>query len=88
MSIETCDLTGRNRKVVVPSTDLWLQDYCWLADGRIVYSRQESSGSGDANLWQISIDVRTGKPTGKPPTDHPTGGIYALRFEGDRMGSG
>jgi Tol biopolymer transport system component len=41
--------------------DLW-----WLPYGRMVYSQQESSEWFDANLWQISIDGRSGTLTGKP----------------------
>jgi DNA-binding winged helix-turn-helix (wHTH) protein/Tol biopolymer transport system component len=50
-SIETCDLKGTNRTVVVPA-DLLVQrpsrevigtqGFCWLPDGRIVYARSES----------------------------------------------
>jgi hypothetical protein len=43
-----------------------LSDLCWLPDGRIVYSRQESSASNDDNLWQIGINGQTGTPSGKP----------------------
>ena len=73
-SIETCDLKGASRRVVVSADpDLGLRDFCWLADGRIVYSREESPasswldlGSSDENLWQIGIDTHTGAPAGKP----------------------
>jgi eukaryotic-like serine/threonine-protein kinase len=65
-SLETCDLKGANRTVVVPGSDLWLLDFSWLPDGRIVYSRQESAGSNDANLWQVGIDDHTGAPIGEP----------------------
>lgn len=65
-AIESCDLEGANRTVVVPDADLNLGEFCWLPDGRIVYPRQESPQSGDANLWQIGIDGRTGAPVGKP----------------------
>ena len=44
-SIETCDLKGANRTVVVSDPDLFREDFCWLPDGRILYSRQESPGS-------------------------------------------
>jgi Tol biopolymer transport system component len=64
-SIETCDLKGANRTVVVPDTEPWLRDFCWLPDGRIVYSRLESPDSDDDNLWQIGIDTRSGTPIGK-----------------------
>jgi eukaryotic-like serine/threonine-protein kinase len=66
MSIESCDLKGANRTVVVPESDLWLLDSYWLPDGRMVYSRRESPGSNDCNLWQIGIDTHTGAPAGKP----------------------
>ena len=65
-SIETCDLTGANRTVVASYERAWLDDYCWLPDGRMVYSGEESPGSSDGNLWQIGVDGRTGTPTGKP----------------------
>jgi eukaryotic-like serine/threonine-protein kinase len=65
-SIETCDLKGTNRTVVVPESDLWLLDSYWLPDGRMVYSRRESPGSSDYNLWQVGLDTHTGAPSGKP----------------------
>ncbi|PYT75435.1 MAG: hypothetical protein DMG42_08495 [Acidobacteria bacterium] len=65
-SLETCDLQGANRTVIVARTDLALQDYSWLRDGRIVYARQDSSASNDFNLWQVGIDTAKGTPTGRP----------------------
>jgi serine/threonine protein kinase len=66
-SIETCDLKGAGRTVVVSADPgLWLQDSWWLPEGRIVYSRQESRYSSDDNLWQIGIDNHAGTPTSKP----------------------
>jgi eukaryotic-like serine/threonine-protein kinase len=64
-SIETCDLKGANRTVVVRNTDWWLHDFAWLPDGRIIYSREEPH-SPDDNLWQIGVDVQAGTPIGKP----------------------
>jgi len=61
-SIETCDLKGAGRTVVVPA-DPSLSDFWWLPEGRIVY---ESGDSNDGNLSQIAIDNRAGTPTGKP----------------------
>ena len=63
--IETCDLKGTSRAVVVPDTDL-LAEFCWLPEGRIVYARQDSPDSSDSNLWQVGIDNHAGTPTGKP----------------------
>jgi serine/threonine protein kinase/Tol biopolymer transport system component len=65
MSIETCDLKGANRTVVL-SNQAALGDLCWLADGRVVYSWAEAAGSTDYNLSQIGINNRTGMPTGMP----------------------
>jgi eukaryotic-like serine/threonine-protein kinase len=65
-SIETSDLKGASRTVIVPDTNVSLDGFCWLPNGRIVYSRQESRGSDDGNLWQISIDDHSGTPTDKP----------------------
>jgi len=68
-SIETCDLKGTGRTVVVPA-DLLLNDFRWLADGRIVYYARSDTGygnqAGDGNLWEIGIDNYAGTPTGKP----------------------
>lgn len=84
-SIETCDLKGRNRTVVLLSPDLNLQSFCWLPDRRIVYSRQESPGSDDQNLWQIGINNRTGTPIGKPKriTQWAGSSILVLRASAD-----
>jgi eukaryotic-like serine/threonine-protein kinase len=64
--IETCDLKGANRTVIVSDADLSLDDYCWLPDGRVVYARQESPDSNDDNLWQIGFDGQAGTPTARP----------------------
>jgi DNA-binding winged helix-turn-helix (wHTH) protein/Tol biopolymer transport system component len=74
-SIETCDLKGTSRTVVVSvdagcACESELSDFCWLPDGRIVYSRRETRDSHhdviDSNLWQIVIDNNTGASIGKP----------------------
>jgi serine/threonine protein kinase/Tol biopolymer transport system component len=66
-SIETSDLKGANRTLVVSADpNVQLEGFCWLPDGRIIYSRRESPDSPDDNLWQIGIDGQAGTPTGKP----------------------
>jgi serine/threonine protein kinase len=75
-SLETSDLNGANRTVVVWDPDLWLGDFCWFPDGRIVYSREEPSGSSDYNLWQVGIDNHRGAPTGKPKRITQWAGSY------------
>jgi len=64
-AIETCDLTG------APDGDCFgsrgIAGRLLLALGAADrYSRQESPGSSDDNLWQIGIDGQVGTPTGKP----------------------
>jgi Tol biopolymer transport system component len=84
-SIETCDLKGASRTVVLSSPDLFLEDPRWLPDQRIVYSRQESRGSNDRNLWQIGINNHTGMPTGTPKriTQWPGSFISGLAASAD-----
>jgi serine/threonine protein kinase len=67
-SIETCDLNGANRRVFVTERDpkATLQDFCWLPDKRIIYSRTESDDSDSSNLWQVGIDTRSGRTASKP----------------------
>jgi len=74
--METCDLKGANRTVIVPDPDHLLQDFCWLPDGRIVYSREDSQDSSDDNLWQIGINTHTGAPTGRPKRITQWAGSY------------
>jgi eukaryotic-like serine/threonine-protein kinase len=70
-SIETCDLKGANRIVVVAAErNVWLEDFCWLAEGRMVYARLDAAESRDSNLWQIGIENHAGRPTGKPKRIH------------------
>jgi serine/threonine protein kinase/Tol biopolymer transport system component len=87
-SIETSDLKGANRTVVVSEADRNLGDFCWLPDGRIIYSRQEAQRSEDYNLWQVGID-RRGLPVGQPRriTQWAGSGIADLsaRADGKRL---
>jgi len=73
-SIESCDLNGANRTLIVSDAQEALGDFCWLPGGRIVYSRQESPDSTDANLWQLAIDRRTGAPKGEAKRVTPWAG--------------
>jgi serine/threonine protein kinase len=84
-TLETCDLKGTNRTVVVPAGDIRLGDLCWLPNGRIVYVRQEAPGSSDSNLWQIGISSQTGMPTGTPKRITQLGGsgIWQLSASAD-----
>jgi DNA-binding winged helix-turn-helix (wHTH) protein/Tol biopolymer transport system component len=68
VSIETCDLAGGARSVVLADPHLWgpIGNYgiAWLPDGRVVYSIH--SGESESNLWTLSADPSTGKPSGGP----------------------
>jgi len=79
-SIETCDLKGANRTVVVSESAPVLENggFFWLADGRIVYSRGESRDSDDHNRWQIGIDSHASTPIGKPKRVTQWAGSYLL----------
>ena len=67
-SLETCDLKGASRTIVVRDPELAVEGFSWLPDGRMVYSRKESPGYSDFefNLWQIGVDTHTGAPVSKP----------------------
>jgi eukaryotic-like serine/threonine-protein kinase len=65
-SLETCGLTGANRTVVVSDPARLLMDFCWLADGRIVYSDQWPRLSPNCELWHNAMDSQAGTPAGKP----------------------
>jgi Tol biopolymer transport system component len=84
-SIETCDLKGGSRTVVLSSPDLPLLGLCWLPDRRIIYSRRESRGSREDNLWQIGINDHTGMPTGasKRITQWPGSVMWGLHASAD-----
>jgi len=44
-----------------------LQGFCWLPDGRIVYSIRQSVNLGDdSNLWEVSTINQTGGSAGEP----------------------
>lgn len=68
-SIETCDLQGRARtQVVEPIMHVFPGIHAeWVPDGRVIFSRTEPDGRlRDNNLWEVSMDVATGKPLGRP----------------------
>jgi len=60
--METCDLNGENRTEVVVAE---VRGMVWLPGDRLVYSQGEAHDV-EANLWQIDVDTRMGKPIGRP----------------------
>jgi serine/threonine protein kinase/Tol biopolymer transport system component len=69
--IENCDLKGGQPAIVVSDPRLATQfgGFWWLADGRLIYSVAEGMplfGLADTNLWEVNLDVQSGRPSGKP----------------------
>jgi Tol biopolymer transport system component len=68
-SVETRDIGGGSRTVIVPDagSDGFLRNFCWLADGRIIYSLDEALPlEKSSNLWEVRVDSRTGKAASEP----------------------
>jgi eukaryotic-like serine/threonine-protein kinase len=67
-TIGTSDLEGGKPSVVL--SDPLLVDFAWLPHGRLVYSRFDSAPlyfyAGESNLWELPLDMRTGKSSGRP----------------------
>jgi eukaryotic-like serine/threonine-protein kinase len=64
-AIESVSLKGGPPTRVVSSPKL--QGFCWLPDGRIVYSlRQYAQLGADSDLWEVRTVTQTGEPTGHP----------------------
>jgi eukaryotic-like serine/threonine-protein kinase len=68
-ALEDRDLQGGPAVLVTADTNLCRnpQGFWWAPDGRLIFSLAEASPSGhDSNLWEVSLDPRTGKPESKP----------------------
>jgi serine/threonine protein kinase/dipeptidyl aminopeptidase/acylaminoacyl peptidase len=64
-AIESVSLKGGPPTRILSSPKL--QGFCWLPDGRIVYSLRQSVHTGaDSNLWEVRTITQTGEPTGDP----------------------
>jgi eukaryotic-like serine/threonine-protein kinase len=65
VTIETSDLNGRERIPVYSSPTV--HDFYWLPPSRIIFSRSDTEPNGKSdNLWEIPVDLRTGRPAGQP----------------------
>jgi serine/threonine protein kinase len=64
-AIESVSLKGGPPTRILSSPKL--QGFCWLPDGRIVYSLRQSVMTGaDSNLWEVRTITQTGEPAGDP----------------------
>ena len=67
-NIETVSLDGGPPSVVISDPQLTNKDgpaLLWARDGRLIFSLEEGAGNNYANLWEITTDPRTGKPSEK-----------------------
>ncbi|MBV9295133.1 MAG: protein kinase [Acidobacteriaceae bacterium] len=84
-SIEAMDLNGANHTVIVPDTALYMDDFCWLANGRIIYMRQEAEGRNGENLWSSYVNAH-GEASASDPqrlTDWPEARLQGLSASND-----
>jgi serine/threonine protein kinase/Tol biopolymer transport system component len=59
--IESRDLKGGS--AVTMNEGVWVQDFSWSPDGRMIYSLQGAGPDKEnCNYWAARIDVRTGRP--------------------------
>ena len=64
-AVESVSLKGGLPTRVLSSPKL--QGFCWLPDGRIIYSLRQSTQVGDdSNLWEVRTINQTGEPAGEP----------------------
>ncbi len=52
-------------------SDPQLRAFVWLSEGRFIYSRVDQAAlhpfsNSKSNLWEVAVDPRTGKPSGRP----------------------
>jgi len=68
VTLETCDLTGGARTVVLSDPYLfgWPTEtgIAWLPDGRIIYLIYSKEKENESNLWAIGADPSTGQRRG------------------------
>jgi eukaryotic-like serine/threonine-protein kinase len=63
--IGTIGLKGGQPTVILP--EFLDSDFCWIPDGRILYTRMEAAPNNRFNnLWALRIDSRTGAVRGRP----------------------
>jgi serine/threonine protein kinase/Tol biopolymer transport system component len=68
--IETCDLQGHQRALILSEPGLWgangVSDVYWLPGGRILYRLPDPLSYSDFSIWAAAADPSSGKPTGPP----------------------
>ena len=83
-SVESCDLNGGDRvKMLADNPYIAIN---WISPGRLIFSRWGDPNSVlSANLWDLKVDPKTGKPLGKPRriTDWSGFGVWRLSGTAD-----
>ena len=88
-SIGSRDLKGGQATLVLSDPRLCSSNinFLWYPGGRLIYTMNEPEpNQGYNNLWEIRVDTRTGKPTGKPTRITNWAGVYAWHFGGTQDG--
>jgi serine/threonine protein kinase/Tol biopolymer transport system component len=92
--IETCDLQGGQRTLILSEPKLWdkhgVSDVYWLPDGRILYRLPGpyTSSNSDSNIWAVAADPGSGKPLGPPKRlTNAAGdaGVFGASVDGKRF---
>jgi eukaryotic-like serine/threonine-protein kinase len=68
-SLENRDLQGGPAVLVTAGANLCQdpEEFWWAPEGRLIFSLAEPAPNGnDANLWEVKLDPRSGKPENKP----------------------
>jgi dipeptidyl aminopeptidase/acylaminoacyl peptidase len=84
MSVESCDLSGANKTVILE--DSQLSAFTWISSGRFIYSRNTEVGSAESdNLWELIVDTKQGTPLGQARqlTDWSGFSVYSFSATSD-----
>jgi serine/threonine protein kinase len=69
-SIETRTLQDAQATTILSDPQGFVQDFCYLPNGKVVYSKLRSFSdpqiNSDSDLWEINSDRITGRPQGDP----------------------
>jgi len=86
--IETCNVQGGQRTLVLSEPGLWnrgVSDVNWLPDGRILYRLPDPLSYSDFNIWAVATDPGSGRPL-SPPGRVTNGAREAANFQASADG--
>jgi Tol biopolymer transport system component/DNA-binding winged helix-turn-helix (wHTH) protein len=64
-TLESRDLSGGSRTVLLSKANDVQHDFVWLRDGSLIYGADEPGGNA-CNYWRLQVDSRTGQPKSEP----------------------